>query len=261
MHLLDKSNYKNIIDLIDPSCLSLQLKTVIENKNPGFIYVDKKTKPQSGLIYHQGEGGFFFIGKASQSFFDEVRRSLKSISETHLNGDLQEFEFSFDSKAWEDQIDLKDMSTCQQYIYHSQSSELIAELDFDDIEIIGISESSFKYENASFIESPTKSWWGDINVYLKEDLGFVALKDNKIIGRCLLDGKVGNYMGIGIAVEENYRKKSIASALAIKMVNAIHRLGYKVYWECTDNNYGSMALTKKCHLKKIQAYNLYWFEV
>ena len=260
MFLLDKVHYKEIIQLVDASCLSLQLMTVLKNQNPGFVYVDKTHKAQSALVYHQGEDGFFFIGKPNRSFFAEVVQSLRYISDTHLNGNLKEFEFSFDSNAWKDKIDLKDIATCQQYIYHSQSSESLPALDLEGIKILPITKASFDYENSIFIENPIKSWWDHMDLYLKEGIGFIALDGDKIIGRCLLDGKVNKYMGIGIAVEKDYRHKSIASALAIKMVNTIHQLDYQVYWECTDNNYGSIALTKKCHLTKKQAYDLYWFE-
>lgn len=255
MYLINQENYKKIEALIHPSCLSLQLKTVVTNQNPGVIYADKN-QATTAVVYHQGEGGFFFVGKPNLEFFNEVINNINSI---HFNDKLKYFEFSFDSNDWQPVIEsLKTMSTCEQFLYFSEEKTQIDEVSLNDIHIIPISKDILNYSNNEFVTKAILEWWHSLDDYFSEQLGFVALDKNKIVGRCLLDGKTDTHMGIGIAVEESYRKKNIATALAIKMTNAIHQNNYSVYWECTDDNYGSQALTNKTNLVKKQAYRLYW---
>jgi len=255
MYLINQENYKKIEALIHPSCMSLQLKTVVTNQNPGVIFANKE-QATSAVVYHQGEGGFFFVGKPNQEFFKHVINNINSI---HFNGKLKYFEFSFDSTEWQPVIEsLKTMNTCEQFIYFSDHKTPLDEVILNDIQIIPISKNTLNYSNCEFVTEPILEWWNSLDDYFNENLGFVALDNNKIVGRCLLDGKTDTHMGIGIAVEESYRKKNIATALAIKMVNAIHQNNYSVYWECTDDNYGSQALTNKTNLVKKQAYRLYW---
>jgi len=255
MYLINQENYKKIEALIHPSCLSLQLKTVVTNQNPGVIYADKN-QATTAVVYHQGEGGFFFVGKPNLEFFNEVINNINSI---HFNDKLKYFEFSFDSNDWQPVIEsLKTMSTCEQFLYFSEEKTQIDEVSLNDIHIIPISKDILNYSNNEFVTKAILEWWHSLDDYFNEHLGFVALDKNKIVGRCLLDGKTDTHMGIGIAVEESYRKKNIATALAIKMTNAIHQNNYSVYWECTDDNYGSQALTNKTNLVKKQAYRLYW---
>lgn len=254
MYLLN--NNKQALHLIDPSCNSLQLKTVLQANNPGIVYADSK-EPQTAVVYHQGEGGFFFIGKPSKSFFETILDNLDRI-EADLRVKLSDFEFSFDSRKWQDKLELGGFQTCQQYIYHSKEDTQLDDLCIEGIYIIPITKEVCSYENSEFLTKPILKWWFSLEDYFSHKIGFAAVHKGKVIGRCLLDGITGNQMGIGIAVEADYRKRNIATALAYNMVNEINKRGYQSYWECTDNNYGSQALANKCELIRIEAYDLFW---
>jgi len=251
---------RNLFDLVKPlineNFLSNQLECVINGSNNGSIYVDKED-PSVAMIYHQGENGYYFIGDACQTdFLKDVLSHIKEI-----NGSNDYFEFSGDSPDWHQSFKKVfghlNLSHAIQEIYISTPDTPLRRLE-NNYSIEKISQPIL--DDHLKLKSIIESWWPSTQTYLKYNMGYVIKDDDKIIGHCVLDGASEPYMGIGIAVDEEYRKKGLATSLATYVITDILEGHCKVYWECTATNKASRKTAMRCGLVQHGQYNLYWFD-
>ena len=194
---------------------------------------------------------------------------METIKEQFKENDIREFEFSGDSKLWDDRFkkifssyDLYE-STQRVYLY-SGTGSLVKYSIHEDFEIRVIDEellNQTKIKGISFVKEEILQWWNSYEDYLLHKAGFVAMKNDKIVGRCLLEGKTETMMGIGIAVKDKFQGKGVASSLASEMISYVINAGYTPYWECMDDNYLSIKLAEKCGLKLAFTYKLFGFEI
>jgi|LGVF01.2.fsa_nt_gb GNAT superfamily N-acetyltransferase len=267
LYKLHKDKYMQLIDLVHPTCLSLQLETVLRRSSPGFVYVDDLTTPTAAVVYHQGEDGFYIIGTESTGFIKSIENNMSSILE-NINHKLESFEFSGDHESWHQAImsgfENRKIHQSIQRLYFNVDPNLIDDYpvakDYEIRDLASSLEDDTLLGKESVLE-PISKWWHSTENYLAYKIGTVAIKDDTIIGHCVLDGKIPNSMGVGIAVDKAHRNKGLASALASRTVNQILSHNQKVYWECMDENIGSQKLAEKCGLKHTSSYQLYWFDL
>ncbi len=130
IYKLSEENYHLALNLVHTDYFSLQLKTVLEKTNPGFIYVDNTVKPTCALVYHQGEGGFFFIGKADLTFVKNVDQSIEKIF-NNIDHTMEEFEFGGDHISWhtifEQGFKKRKLESSKQRIYTSVTTQTMDE--------------------------------------------------------------------------------------------------------------------------------------
>lgn len=107
LSLLSKDNYYTVKPLVREGFFSVQLETVIDSSNPGFIYVDSVESPRNGLVFHKGECGFYCIGDSrNEEFHQYLKESLPELKQKLAEYDLDEFQISGDSPAWNSVFDV-----------------------------------------------------------------------------------------------------------------------------------------------------------
>lgn len=270
IHELQKSDYKLVKDLVNPKFISVQLESVINGTNPGYVYADALGNPEAAIVYHQGEGRFYFIGNPeSERLLEGMATFMASIKEAFIENDIREFEFSGDCQEWNDKFhiifskyDLYE-STQRVYLYSESEYKIVHPLD-EAFEIKAIDETFInqrQIKGISFIEDEILTWWDSFEEYLSNNMGLVAVRYDKIVGRCLLDGKTETLMAIGIAVKDKHKGNGVASALASTMINHIIEHGYSPYWECMDDNEPSIKIAEKCGLKLAFTYKIFGFTI
>ncbi|PFB02524.1 GNAT family N-acetyltransferase [Bacillus anthracis] len=76
---LKKDDYYKCNSLLNENG-QLEVKAVIAGVNPGRIFVDNMTSPNSGLIWLGNNDGFFFIGDAeNEKFNNEMNRFIDNV--------------------------------------------------------------------------------------------------------------------------------------------------------------------------------------
>jgi len=268
LHMLEEKDFIKVKNLVNPNYISVQLQSVINGTNPGFVYVDTLESPKTAIVYHQGEGGFYFIGNhESKAFLDNIDVFMTSIKEELRNNDINDFEFSGDSNLWDETFRrifyMYDLSLSEQRVYLLKDKQSITKYPLhSDYKLRNIDAdllSQPKIKSISFVKDEILNWWFNFDDYLSHGIGFVAMKNDKIVGRCLLDCKTDNLMAIGIAVKEKFRDLQIASSLATEVIQQVLDKGYTPYWECMDDNLPSIKLAEKCGFTLAFKYNLYHF--
>ncbi len=269
MYELKTENYKNVMKIINKDFIGVEAQSVIEGINPGFIYSDSQTNPTMAMVFHQGEGGFFFIGDHSNKIINrnllpfiqsEVKEKLNSMN-------IDEFEFSGDSPMWSPVFrelfkDL-DLDESTQTIYSFPSGKSLPTYNLDPVYSIRKIDKELleddSIENPGYLIETLKLWWKNPENFLKNGDGFVALKGNELVGRCLIDGKYKNLTAIGIETSDKHRQKGIASKLASTLIQVVLDSGNTPHWECMETNVLSKKVAGKCGLELDFSYKLFGF--
>ncbi len=266
MYKLDVKDYYKIENIIDDSFISVQLMSVINGSNCGVIYTDSPQLPETALIFHQGEEGFYFVGDPDN---DNFNRSLIPFVEKNrdLFNNIEEFEFSGDSKQWD--VKFREIfKHCElwestQRIYLHSDKDPVKEYPLNsDFQIRRINRELFNNKmirNLSFISDEIDQWWNSRDDYFSHNHGFSVIHEDEIIARCLLDSRTDLQKAIGIAVDKRFRKRGIAAAIASRMINDIISSGFEVYWECMNENLPSRKTAEKCGMHLEFTYQLFGF--
>lgn len=93
--------------------------------------------------------------------------------------------------------------------------------------------------------------------YEKNGIGYCCLKDNEIIGVASSNIIYKDGIEVSIKVDERYRRKKIASAMASTLILACLRQNKKVSWDAANEI--SLALAKKLGFEYDSAYRIYKF--
>lgn len=269
MKQISKENYCKISALIDKSYNCVQPQTVLSGENPGFVFADSSEKPNTALIFHKGEEGFYIVGDPNNQAFNSellifVEKELKKILKDY---EISEFAYGGDSSSWDPILSNiftnKRVESCIQRVYTNRSLKQYKDSLEEGYELVEVCKNTFElsYSNLNFLEDEIMQWWDSIDDFTKFAFGYLAVKNNEIAGFCLSGGKNDKLHAINIATAENHRKKGIATSLASVMLNRLYSEGLEAYWECTDDNIGSIALAEKFSFNLNFKYNLYWFDL
>lgn len=268
---LEPHQYAKVLDIIHSDYIGVEPQTVITGANPGFICSDSPESPRTAMVFHQGEGGVFFMGDPhNKSFLSQVKDYIFGDLKKELaSRGIEDFEFSGDSEQWTpvfrevfsdchmEESDQTIYSLKREFSPGQQNLSSVYSLKKIDRELL--SDSSLMNNN-SLLET-INLWWKTDENFLEKSYGVVAMKDDEIVGRCLIDGSYASLSAMGIATEEGHRGKGIATAMGKKLIEEILKSGHKPYWECMDTNLASKKTAEKCGLSYDFSYRLFYFSL
>lgn len=268
---LPYDEYEKINNILHKDFFSVQCQTVINRTNPGFIYVDSIEVPKTAIVFHQGESGFYFVGDHKNSAFNSIilhfiRSNLKKRL-NHLS--LNYFEFSGDSQAWNTEFKMIFEntnlweSTQRIYIEPPTHSRVSAPIDpqFDLHEIDKDLINNNDLCNISFISDEVYDFWTDWDDFSSSGGGLFLTNEKEIIGKCVADGITDKYISVRIETKEKYRNQGVATYLASKFMDWVSSRKKLTYWECSEDNTGSIKLAEKSGLTLYQRYSLFGFSI
>jgi GNAT superfamily N-acetyltransferase len=259
-----------LLSLIYPGFTSVQLETVLDGTGPGAAYADSIEAPASAVVFHRGEAGFYFIGDPhNRPFLEELPALAGSLLVRHVPGETV-FECSGDSAEWTEALRrvfgrAAEESTQRVYLgsrAESESPDGAAAVIPNGVELeeIGVGLAARETPGTpglpDALDSFISEWWCSPQEFLRSGGGFIARDHDAVVGQCLISGRSRGRRAIDIAVEEEYRYRGIASALASRTVNRILEAGDTPYWECMGTNAGSIRLAEKCGLQLAFTYQL-----
>ncbi len=267
---LQADYYRNILSLVHKDYISVQLQTVLEGNSPGVVFTEPGDSPETALVFHQGEAGFYFIGNPGNTgFLKEIVPYIQTVIPVRLqDNQLDEFEFCGDSIEWNSVFRQIFSAThiweSTQYVHLRQGPKTVPHYaPPEGISLRRIDKQL--YADAGVVNrkplcDTVNQWWHSWDDFIEQGGGFIALKHQEIVGWCILGGKSQSMYAIDIATDETHRRQGIASALASAMVGWITHAGNIPYWECMASNTASAKLAKKCGLHLELTYQLFGCE-
>ena len=181
IHELKQEAFFKINKLLNDPKINLEIKSVVEQFSPGWIFVDDLTTPSTALVWSKGICGFYFIGDANNTNFNnELNVYIDEVIKPRaLELELSEFEFSGTSEAWDKSIKKifvnRKMNIKKQMIYKNpQTKEKTSTLDtsLSNEQLLKIDNCLLENKtiDTTLIDESILEWWTSKVKFLKEGL-------------------------------------------------------------------------------------------
>lgn len=174
------------------------------------------------------------------------------------------FEISGVNNKWNQRIEELFKDTGIQYgcqlVYNLNTNKLLHDKNLvESYDIRKVDKGIFDIEvsNVDFIINELELFWGTIDNFFDNGIGYYAIEDSKIVSMCYSGFKADNILTIGIETVDEYRRKGYA--LASKFIDECLKRDMIPYWDCSEDNIGSKKLAGKLGFEKNSQYRCYWF--
>ncbi|MEI5906886.1 GNAT family N-acetyltransferase [Bacillus spongiae] len=264
-------DYHKISTLLSDGIKYPEVISIIENNNPGAIFVDDISNPNTALVWNQGMRGFYFIGDNENKLF---LKNINLFINHYITMFLKEkginhFEVSGSTSAWEETIGVifrhKNLQAWRQLIYTWNKKNTINDSPKEhEYKIYSLRDEKINYRgfsNWQYYNQVLTEFWGDITQLLHKGNCYYAVDGFQIIGICYSGFVTSNTKTLGIEIDEKHRNKGIGYHLALKCLSDILDEGRHLWWDCMNENLPSQLLAEKLGFIKSQEYNCYRFNI
>ena len=271
---LDKTEFFKCTKLINEEG-HLEVKAVIEGNNPGRIFVDDTTSPNTGLIWLGNHDGFFFIGDEENERFNN-----------HINDFIDQVIFPEAKKLkinnfiaighhprWEKTIERvfehRNMQKSNQNVYKFEKShrkDHNAPSISDDYQAFQMNKELYhntdsSLENIEFLRSEILEFWTSPQEFFQRGLGYGIVYQNKIVSLCFSGFVAENVHGIDIETLEDHQGEKVGQKAARCFVEDCVNKGIIPYWDCEATNQPSNAIAGNIGLEHFSNYFVYIFPI
>lgn len=265
---IESCYYNKIKQLVEDVENFPEIKAVIDNNNPGKVYVDNNDNPKTALVWNQGMQGFYFVGNYNNdNFLSNIKEHINERIINELTSkEINWFEISGVNDRWNQRIEElfkdREIKYGYQLAYLLNKNKFFVDYDVVDKFNIGkVDRDTFKLEitNLDFLKNELELFWGTLGNFYEHGICYYAIEDNKIASVCYSGFKSDNILTIGIETLKEYRRKGHAFSLASKFIEDCNNHGIIPYWDCSEDNIGSKTLAEKLGFEKNSQYRCYWF--
>lgn len=266
---LSPEEFYKINHLLHDTRTNLEIKSVAEGFNPGWIFVDDSENPQTAMIWSKGIEGFYFLGHADSSTFNaEINGFIdKTIIPRAKALGLADFEFSTTSDAWDKMIPTlfgsRNLVISKQLVFARDASA--APTHFEPIDtaytlrrVDPVLLADPVLDNR-FLESAILEWWDSIDAFMENGVGTAIYFEDQAVCTCVTSFMNPSTMESHIQTEPDHRRRGLATCAVQAFVTDALEKGYTLYWDCMETNHGSRALAKKMNYQLQFTYPLYEF--
>ena len=216
---------------------------------------------QSGQIFKNSENNpthFFVINKFGfcqefHSKFDE--KFFKFIKGFVLECKYQKLRCYAPSERFEEFLDTLDFAQKSERIQFKLSSSPSTVEISKNYKLEKINKNNIKLIDFG-LDLANRYWDGEQD-FIYSTIGFVAIKNNEIIGCCYSAANGLGKAEIDIFVDEKYRNEGLGYYLGTALIDECLKRGLNPSWDCYSNNLSSLNLAKKLGFKKNLRYNFY----
>lgn len=184
-----------------------------------------------------------------------------------IPNNIHEVSFSCDSEALLEvmRIAFFDKELYEQNHLCYRYSHLMSPVDFNKCTYeIKQFDRNFTMNNLDFsirINNEILESYQNMELFLKNGLGFAALDGDSITATLISNGNFQNCFILGAETYEEYRKRGIASSLLLTAVQYSHARNCDLVWECAESNLASVNTVEKCGFKLQYSFPVRWFEI
>jgi RimJ/RimL family protein N-acetyltransferase len=269
---LNPSQFKSINHLLEGERINLEIKSVVEGYNPGWVFVDNVMDPQTALVWSRGIKGFYFLGDAnSVDFNNSLLAYIKYIITPRVRRfELTSFEFSGTSMEWDKKLESlfmeKELNVSKQFVYRRPKELALdaSEYELDEaFELCKIDQALLNRSelNLELVKDNVLEWWDDVNSFKKFGTGYCILHKNTAVCSCVASFYDGHEVESHIETLDEYRNQGLATVAVANFVDEARDSALGLYWDCMEKNKGSRAIAEKLGYEKSYEYKLYEFEI
>ncbi|MBG9540289.1 GNAT family N-acetyltransferase [Bacillus thuringiensis] len=268
---LSKNDFYKCSSLINEQG-HLEVKAVIAGVNPGRIFVDNVSSPNSGLIWLGNNDGFFFIGDAeNEEFNKEMNRFINHVivPEARIAG-LDCFEGIGDHSKWNKTIERifqhRKLKSWNQRIYtlkqeeYENHHESKIEQGYTVLKMDkALYENNNTFKNIDFLQSKILEFWSSPDCFFNEGIGYCIVYDDLIVSVCFSGFVFENIHCIDIETIEGHQGKKLAQKITHSFVKDCLENNITPYWDCMELNKPSVAVVENVGFINVCNYVGYYF--
>jgi RimJ/RimL family protein N-acetyltransferase len=265
MYELSQEYFYKVMPLLKDGHPHPEILSVIENNNPGWIFVDHKDSPRTALIWSKGIQGFYLIGDHNnQAFINSLNDYItKSITPRMRQLGMNYFEVSGHHDKWnlESIFASRALQQWDQQVYMLLNEPLVTD---NQINILNLRSQEWKnrvFINNEFVNAHIDLFWARQDDFFNKGYGYIAIDGTEIIGVCYSSFVTKDIHAIGIETLTQYQRRGVGTALASLVVKEIVENGYAPYWDCSLKNEASKKLALRLGFQQIHQYKCIGFKI
>ncbi|HAM81971.1 GNAT family N-acetyltransferase [Ornithinibacillus bavariensis] len=271
---LDKTDFGKCRKLLNEQG-HLEAKAIVENINPGRIFVNDSKNPTSGLIWLGNNDGFILFGsEKNDAFNNEINHYIDNVIKPEARKvQLKWFEVVGNHEKWNKVIEsvfehrkieswIQRVYTMRKGNFKSNSVPAIEE----GYRVIRICNTLFENKNNTinnieFLQSKVLAYWSSPEIFLRNGIGYCILYNNEIVSVCFSGFVAGNEHCIDIETLEAHQGKKLAQTVAYSFVKDCFENHLVPYWDCMEMNKPSVAVAENIGFKNKFNYVGYYFSL
>lgn len=271
---LDKTAFSKCRKLINEQG-QLEAIAVVENINPGRIFVDDVNNPKSGIIWLGNNDGFIFFGsEQNEGFNNELNHFIDNVIIPEAKKvQLKWFEGIGNHENWNTIIERvfehRKLGRWNQRVYTIQQGDYKGNYEPDieqEYQVVKICNSLFENNNNSiknigFLQSKISEFWSSPKSFLSNGIGYCIIYQNEIVSVCFSGFVAGNVHCIDIETLVAHRGKKLAQRIAHSFVKDCLENNMVPYWDCMEVNKPSVAVAENIGLRNVFNYVGYDFSL
>jgi len=234
------------------------VQSVIDNNQPGKIFVNNNDNPTAGLVASRG-GKYYLFGDEEDQTFNHSLLEFLSNPENHANF----YDLYFSSNTWLSIIktplndNVVELSRTHYILsntaiidnYDSHSGEFLLQI---------INEQLYdRYKNE--VDDSYSLLWDSSDEYLARAFGYCFLNESGFVSACNTFYIGGGYIEPDIITLSDYRKQGLAFALCHEFIKYSRQRKLIPYWDCDSGNNASNLLAIKLGFNKVGEVPILWW--
>lgn len=268
---LSKNDFYKCSSLINERG-QLEVKAVIAGVNPGRIFVDNETSPNSGLIWLGNNDGFFFIGNAeNEEFNKEMNHLINNVIKPEAKKvGLNCFEGIGNHSKWNKTIERifqhRNLKSWNQRVYtlrkedYEENHESKIEQGYVVLKMNkALYESNNTFKNIDFLQSKILEFWSSPYHFFNEGIGYCIVYGDLIVSVCFSGFVFENIHCIDIETIEEHQGRKLAQTIAHSFVKDCLENDITPYWDCMELNKPSVAVVENVGFINVCNYVGYYF--
>lgn len=268
---LSKNDFYKCSSLINERG-QLEVKAVIAGVNPGRIFVDNISSPNSGLIWLGNNDGFFFIGNAeNEEFNKEMKHLINNVIKPEAKKvGLNCFEGIGNHSKWNKTIERifqhRNLKSWNQRVYtlrkedYENHHESKVEQGYTVLKMDkALYENNNTFKNIDFLQSKILEFWSSPDHFFNEGIGYCIVYDDLIVSVCFSGFVFENIHCIDIETIEEHQGKKLAQKITHSFVKDCLENNITPYWDCMELNKPSVAVVENVGFINVCNYVGYYF--
>lgn len=269
---LDKSEFSKCRKLLNEQG-QLEALAIVENINPGRIFVDDINNPVSGLIWLGNNDGFIFFGSEQNEVFNnELNHFISNVIASEAKKvHLKWFEGVGNHEKWNNIIERvfehRKLESWNQRVYILHKADYKGNYKpaiEQEYKVIKICNTLFENKNNSitnieFLQSKILEFWSSPESFFNSGLGYCIVYKNEIVSVCFSGFVVGKVHCIDIETLETHQGKKLAQRVAHSFVKDCLENNKVPYWDCMEKNTPSVAVAENIGFSNVFSYVGYYF--
>lgn len=260
---LSVEQFTKVLPLIDGiGNRAIYSLSVIEQIQHGRIFVDDEQQPTS--VFITSSGGFYCL--AGQAHNDQFNYAVIAFMNEKANHNGF-YALGIFSDEWEHALNhfyFTDAKKILRSYYRFNEEKFLEEFSASTmVSEFGIEYSELNVQIAHmyreiFYPYYKLVWESDAH-FCKHGAGHFFLVNSEMISVCTSPYVSDNYAEIDVITIDGYRRKGLATRLAVEFIKDCLARQLTPNWSCHSNNFESNKLAIKLGFEKLDEHPMYWY--